>query len=99
MTIDSVRRVIGSESGEVGRRVDVARKARSLQDRGLDAGRAGELDMAARARLAGGEGERELCWWLQQQGVGAAVLGLSDDDGALPAGLEQGGNVVGSEIG
>src|SRR5436853_1044016 len=59
MAIDPVRRVIRSEAGEVGRRVDVARQAGAPHDRGLDAGRARQLGMAKRARLAGGESEPE----------------------------------------
>src|SRR6267154_2869205 len=88
MAIDSVRGVVRSEGGEVGRCVDVARETGEAHDHRLDAGGARPFGMPAGAGLAAGEGKIEHRWRAQQQGVGAAVLGLGDDNGALPAGLD-----------
>src|SRR6266851_1884525 len=89
MAVDSVGGVIRSKVGEAG----------AAHDHRLDAGGARPFGMAAGARLAAGEGKVEHRRWAQQQGVGAAILGLGDDHGAPPSGLDQGGDVVGGEIG
>src|SRR5260370_19166489 len=75
MAVNSVRGVIRSEIGEVGRRVDVARQAGAAHDHRLDAGGARLFGVAAGARLAAGEGEIEHGRRAEQQGVGAALPG------------------------
>src|SRR5260221_13122047 len=88
MAVDPVRGMVRSKTGEVGRSVDIAGEAGAADDPRLYAGGARPLGMAPRARLAGGETEVEHSGGPHEQGVGAAILGLGDDHGALPAGLD-----------
>src|SRR6266481_1853593 len=62
MAIDSVRGVVRSEGGKVGRCVDVACEAGEAHDHRLDAGGARPLGMPAGAGLAAGESEIEHRW-------------------------------------
>src|SRR6185503_7181187 len=99
MTEHLVRGMIGNEGGKVGGRVDVARQARAAHDRGLDAGSPRMLGMTPGARPLARKGESQDRRRLEQEGVGAAVLRLGDHDAAGTAGLDQGGDVGGGEIG
>ena len=57
------------------------------------------VGMELRAGTAGREGELQHRRRAQQQGVGAAVLGLGDHDVAGAAGLDQRGDIRCGEIG
>src|SRR6185503_20507837 len=76
MSEDPVRRMIGNEGLEIVRRIDVACKPRAPDDCGLNTHVPGMVGMELRTGTACGEGERQDGRRAQQQGVGAAVLGL-----------------------
>src|SRR4051794_18859892 len=80
MAEDPVRRVIGNEGLQIVRRIDVARKARPPDDGRLDTRVPRMVGMECGTGTGGRKSECQHRRWPQQQRVGAAVLGLGNDD-------------------